>query len=164
MISLIGNSRPEDTNGVVEIIKLLSDGPAYQKRFDEIKQMAEVAEKKLRDGRQLEEKYNNAERMLADATALLAKHKTREAGLNSREEAVAARESAVDRTESQMKDRHQAADHALSQREDAVSSRERDVERAEATIKAASAKLEQDRSAFDAKVAKHLEHARAMLG
>lgn len=163
MISLTANSRPEDNNGVVEIIKLLSDGAAYQKRFDEIKQMAEVAEKKIRDARQLEEKYANAESMMADAAALLAKHQEREAQLGAREEAVIARERGLADAEGAAKEHRQQAAEDMSKRENDVSVRERDAQAMEKSLAKATKKLDDDRADFDAKVTKHREHARAML-
>jgi hypothetical protein len=87
------NSTPKDVNGVVEIIKLLSDADAYSKRLTEIttalgKYNAEAL-KAHQEGRE------KVRAMLAEFGPMLEQSKQRQIELDAREARLDAREQSV---------------------------------------------------------------------
>jgi hypothetical protein len=68
-----------------ELIALLSDSEAYNKRLAELRGVAAAANSKLAEATAFREQHAQADRLLKDAQALLAKQAVREQELNNAE-------------------------------------------------------------------------------
>jgi hypothetical protein len=109
---------------VTSIISLLSDGKLFEQRLNALKAIAENADKKMKDASALADKYATAEKMLADATAMLMKQNDMARELDARAVAAADREQKLSAAEKAGREEHTRIEVALAAREKRVEQRE----------------------------------------
>lgn len=124
MTSITPNSKESDVAGAIEIINLLSDKDAYNKRLVELRTITAGADAKLKEAQELREKYEAAHKMVADASARLSEHKQRGDALDAKESVLEGREKAVVRSEQELAAKLKRDADSFTERDKTVKAKE----------------------------------------